>query len=133
MGLDMYLLGDVFVRKVGEPDNYIDGYPQDRVELELGYWRKHRKLHGYIVNTFAKGVDECQKIELGVEDCRRIAEAIRSEDLPHTEGCFFGSPEMDEQDRLDKEGHAQTFEKAAAWKESKDEDWRQSIYYHASW
>jgi hypothetical protein len=65
MGLDMYLIGDVFVRnREVEADIYIDGYPQDRAELELGYWRKHRKLHGYIVNTFAKGVDECQKIEL---------------------------------------------------------------------
>jgi hypothetical protein len=27
-----------------------------RESEDLGYWRKHPNLHGYIINTFAEGV-----------------------------------------------------------------------------
>ena len=137
MGLDMYLVGEVWVSHNDKEAGLfavIDGYPVQRHELDLGSWRKHRHLHGYIVTTFAEGVDMCQKIELSAENCRQIAKALRAEDLPHTEGFFFGNESRDEVDRLEKEAHAVTFEKAADWKDSKGKkDWKHSIHYQASW
>ena len=41
MGLDMYLTRATDTSK------------------DLAYWRKANQIHGYIVDTFAKGVDEC--------------------------------------------------------------------------
>ena len=69
MGLDMYLS--------------LDG-------KEVGYWRKHPNLHGYIVSTFANGVDECQEIPLKFDDVMKIIESVKEKKLPHTEGFFFG-------------------------------------------
>jgi hypothetical protein len=40
-----------------ERGRYPTGGDRDR---EVGYWRKHPDLHGYIVETFADGVDACQ-------------------------------------------------------------------------
>jgi hypothetical protein len=56
MGLDMYLTGEKFLmtRNLEE-----DGFRLRSKTLELGYWRKHPNLHGYIVQTFADGTDEC--------------------------------------------------------------------------
>lgn len=56
MGLDMYLEGK----------EHIGGET-----VELGYWRKHPDLHGYIVGTFADGKDICQEIPLAVQDMER--------------------------------------------------------------
>ena len=33
----------------------MDGYPVTSTRIDLGYWRKHADLHGYVVNTFADG------------------------------------------------------------------------------
>jgi len=59
----------------------MDGYPVTSTRIDLGYWRKHADLHGYIVNTFADGKDECQEIELSAEDCKQIAEAVANNKL----------------------------------------------------
>ena len=73
MGLDMYLEGHKF-----HSSYYLNGYPKPKptcpdgfeiksTTLDLGYWRKHPNLHGYIVNTYAEGKDECQEIYLDAE------------------------------------------------------------------
>lgn len=68
-------------------------------DSELCYWRKHPDLHGYIVNTFANGVDECQEIPLSKECVQAILLASEEDGLPHTEGFFFGtSRDEDKQD-----------------------------------
>lgn len=38
----------------------------------VGYWRKVNRLHGFVVDTFAGGVDECQEIELSRADVETI-------------------------------------------------------------
>ena len=73
MGLDMYLYGE-----------------ENGEQIELGYWRKHPNLHGFIVQTFANALDDCQKIELSVKDLQTVYEAVNVEALPETEGFFFG-------------------------------------------
>jgi len=131
MGLDMYLTGSVWKSKLDGEREEVEGYPLQHLELEIGYWRKHRRLHGYIVKAFGGGVDECQKIELDADACRKIAKAVMDDALPHTEGCFFGNGEIDEIERQEREAHSKTFEDAASWLDGKD--WKYSLYYQASW
>ena len=95
MGLDMYLLGhhyhSAYVDDVPRPmlDNK---YHIESMNVDLGYWRKHADLHGYIINTFADGVDECQKIELSEDDLDKIIMAIREDKLEKDHsGFFFGN------------------------------------------
>jgi hypothetical protein len=136
MGLDMYMTGRKYVggslQDWPEKPKFVqDGFPVEKVELELGYWRKHRKLHGYIVNTFANGVDECQEIPLEVSDLRNIAKAVREKNLPYTKGCFFGNDEFDKEEEERREEHAQVLEHAAEWLDSGD--WKRTVFYRASW
>ena len=89
MGLDMYLNGERYFmdrppRKAGKVTVKAEIY-------DLGYWRKYPNLHGYIVQTFADGIDECQEIALDEERLAQIIEAVRAKELPHTIGFFFGA------------------------------------------
>lgn len=136
MGLDMNLYGRkmIYYNRFDEnaEPRMEDGYPVDDVILDMGYWRKHPNLHGYIVENYADGVDECQKIDLSKEDLLAIAKAIRAKELPHTEGFFFGDSSWHDGK---EEEYAAIFEKAAAWMDTPPEDdvfWRE-VYYKASW
>lgn len=92
MGLDMYIFGlekqDQFdklktaVHNNEDFDSYFD--------RQICYWRKHPDLHGYIVQTFAKGIDECQWIPLISSDIENIISAVKGGNLPQTTGFFFG-------------------------------------------
>jgi len=79
MGLDMYLYKETYVQnwsfhtpeqkwnitvtKGGEPSRIRPERICTIIE-EIVYWRKFNALHTFIVNNFAGGVDECQKIFL---------------------------------------------------------------------
>lgn len=132
MGLDMYLEGEL--SPMGPPPGpQQDGFPVVKTVLELGYWRKHPNLHGYIVQTFAEGVDECQSIFLGKEDCQKIAKAILEDELPTTSGFFFGDSEW--HDGF-KEAHAKIFSDAVKWLDDgkvPDSSALRSVFYRASW
>lgn len=115
MGLDMYL-------------NSREGY-------EMGYWRKANQVHGYIVDNFAEGRDNCQEIELTREkleqlqkDCRAVLGDMSKamELLPPTEGFFFGSYELDEFYREDLYDTIAIIDKCLATEE-------EIFIYQASW
>jgi len=114
MGLDMYLTGEKFFTGFDKPRAQEDGFEVEAHTLKLGYWRKHPNLHGYIVTTFADGVDECQEINLGADDIRRIITAIEARELPHTEGFFFGASDDSKEER---KRDVEVFTKALAWLE----------------
>lgn len=126
MGLDMYLEGK---KHLGfNKTQTEDGFELKEKTLELGYWRKHPNLHGYIVQNFAGGKDECQEIELSEENINQIIQAIKDKALPHTTGFFFGSS-----DESDDQPSIEILEKALAWlKTEVTGEWR-SIVYQASW
>lgn len=128
MGLDMYLNGEKFFASCDGKRPKEDGFEVSRHELELGYWRKHPNLHGYIVQRFAEGVDECQKIELSEKDMQNIVEAIERKNLPHTEGFFFGVS-----DESDDAPSVEIFAKAIAWLGKKEKGIWKSVFYRASW
>lgn len=133
MGLDMYLDGRKWHRQDWEkPENdpKQDGHRIRETVLELGYWRKHPNLHGYIVQTFADGKDECQDIELTAEQLRQIIAAVKAGKLPVTTGFFFGHS-----DGTETPEDLRLLEGAIAWLEDKsqeEKEWR-SVIYHASW
>lgn len=145
MGLDMYLEGRKFHMGAGpdfkRPEE--DGFPLREKILELGYWRKEPDLHGYIVDKFADGKDECQDIYLSAENMEDIRAAVRERRLPHTTGFFFGaSCDPESQDPQEREWALQfekeadeIFAKAIEWLNAGKGDrevWR-SVYYRASW
>jgi hypothetical protein len=91
MGLDMYLekLPRNKTRKQLDAENdeaWAKGIEYWREHIrdvrEVAYWRKANWLHGYIVRTFADGVDECQPIELSRNDVEIIlAQCIEAADV----------------------------------------------------
>jgi len=128
MGLDMYLTGEKFVMATGLQE---DGFPLRSKTLELGYWRKHPNLHGYIVQTFAGGKDECQEIYLGApERIRTIIAAIKADELPDTTGFLFGVSDPSDE-RMEED--IAIFERALAWLETDEPGIFRSVRYRASW
>ena len=148
MGLDMYLRGEHYNsdrNRHGEISrSKLDNeFEISSYEVDLGYWRKHPDLHGYIVNTFADGKDDCQKIELSEEDLDKIIMAIRHDKLvkDHS-GFFFGnSTEFGYYEEKEKEYAINCFEKAKKFirrgKELFEKDGLfiqpRSVSYQASW
>jgi hypothetical protein len=132
MGLDMYMQGEIHLPF--DTVKKLDGFKVDKLVLEIGYWRKHPNLHGYIVKEFAGGVDECQRIDLSREQLVQLLKAVKEDKLPPTEGFFFG-----ESDGSEKEGDIQVIEQAIAWLdgEKKTKGQRKgeyrSVVYKASW
>ena len=131
MGLDMYLTGEKFIMTADGMNPQEDGFRLRSKTLELGYWRKHPNLHGYIVQTFAGGKDECQEIYLSVPGhIHTIIAAIKARQLPDTTGFFFGvSDKSDER----MEADIAIFEKALAWVETDEPGIFRSVRYRASW
>ena len=145
MGLDMYLRGDKFISKWDhsqqKPEGgsleidrpVVDGFEVETYVLDMGYWRKFAPLHVYIVNEFADGVDECQRIDLEADQLRKIANALRDNELPNNNDChgfFFGGDEWWDELRSEGDKHAKLFDKAADWV---DETRWASVIYQASW
>lgn len=131
MGLDMYLEGRRFLRTNWEnPEaNLKRGkYRVKEETLELAYWRKHPNLHGFIVQTFADGVDECQEINLSADNPQTIIDAIHADALPTTEGFFFGSS-----DGTEKDSDLDAFKGALEWLNEPEEGVWRDVVYQASW
>ena len=115
MGLDMYLTGEKFTLSDWDnPENIemVDGFRLKNRELDLGSWRKHPDLHGFIVQTFAGGQDTCQRIQLTIPNLEEIISAIQDDKLPPTEGFFFGKSENDAEQKKET---IETLTKAIQW------------------
>lgn len=131
MGLDMMLYGEEVCR--GEER---DGFPVSSVMLELGYWRKFAPLHCFIVERFAGGVDECQRIDLVPDDLREIIGVLRNGELPPNDECygfFFGDPEWWDEQRAAVDDHVEVFERALQWVSGRSDVLYRGVYYQASW
>jgi hypothetical protein len=120
MGLDMYLKGRKFFwRNYEARDNERkeDGYQVESLDIRLGYWRKHPNLHGYLVQTFMGGKDDCQEIELTADNLRDIIAAVKAKRLPKTEGFFFGASDGSDEER---DEDLTQLTKALLWLEATD-------------
>lgn len=130
MGLDMYLRGE---EHDGDYDKRFEAREKGTIIQiatvhELGYWRKHPNLHGYIVNKFADEVDECQRISLSKEMLLQVLEVVEKDELPSTSGFFFGVSSAE-----DKPVTIRILKQAIEWLESAPENSYRDVYYQASW
>lgn len=128
MGLDMFLRGVKWPAYSHRPLKCEDGYEIRSLEIELAYWRKHPDLHGFIVQQFANGEDNCQKIYLNEKDIETILDAVRIEALPHTTGFFFGASDADQ-----RAYSVEVLQQALKWLKSDPLIETRAIYYQASW
>jgi hypothetical protein len=131
MGLDMYLQGEKYLSndwKNPQNDLREDGYEVRSKILRLGYWRKHPNLHGYIVTTFAGGIDNCKPIHLDEADIEKTIDAVARDDLPHTEGFFFGVSDGTEKDET-----IRIFTAVLTWLRTEEHMVFRSVHYQASW
>jgi hypothetical protein len=119
MGLDMNLYGRKWYWSTwgDEPERKEDGFKVRNVELDLGYWRKHPDLHGFIVKEFAGGKDDCQEIELSLDKLHAIVRAVKDKRLPKTSGFFFGESDNDAKQIA---SDVAVLEKAIDWLEQSD-------------
>ncbi len=134
MGLDMYLLGEEHRSTFDARKNKKGEFPISFITYELGYWRKHPNLHGYIVQTFADGVDECQRIPLNEEALQKTLKAVEEDQLPDTTGFFFGHSTPDRKAETVEilKGAIEWLRKTPELQDPKDWRWRE-VYYRASW
>lgn len=138
MGLDMNLYGEKSTDY--QSDEMVDGFKVSNIILEIAYWRKHPNLHGFIVDTFDNGVDECQRIHLDKDDLDKIIVALETDAMygePVT-GFFFGRSyfpgEKDEFGSYEEQKayDIEVFTKARDWLLTEGKEWR-SVVYQASW
>ena len=150
MGLDMYLYKRLYTKNwehtpeesrfqitVIKNGEVLEDFSNPTyVTTEIAYWRKFNALHGYIVDTYASGEDNCQDIYLEYSDLedilnmlKEVLESKDSSNLPPREGFFFGSDEVDEYYWEDVKESIRLFEDILSRKGSEDADY----IYSASW
>jgi len=124
MGLDMYLRAKVNVQPyayaseavrnpkfdnilaiVEVPEESIPSYMGLAVDVPVGYWRKANAIHGWFIRESGKEDDGSilQFSNTQLNDLRRLCIEVRDkkdedfamENLPPTEGFFFGSYGVD--------------------------------------
>lgn len=88
MGLDQYAY--ITSEKVDGDVDFI----ADKV-IEIQYWRKHANLQGWMESLYKKkgGASpqfNCVPVVITATDLDELAEAVRNQTLPETEGFFFG-------------------------------------------
>jgi hypothetical protein len=131
MGLDMYLNVNKYVSSMDRKSHTVSSEFKTLVDMSgldgitkysefggveisypVAYWRKANAIHGWIVNTLAGGVDECQEIHVprnALVDLLAACKVVMSvsvgeskQDLADevglmpTEGFFFGGYQLDE-------------------------------------
>ena len=74
--------------------------------MELAYWRKHPNLQGFMEALYydkgGEGEFNCVDVELTLEDLDALEESLDNQELPETQGFFFGEDSSEhyaEQDR----------------------------------
>jgi hypothetical protein len=102
MGLDMY----AYRVKRGMVTEQVDFEVPENADdqSELHYWRKHPNLHGWMERLYydkggKEDVFNCVNVQLTEDDLDRLEKSVINENLPHTEGFFFGESQPD--DRVD--------------------------------
>ena len=102
MGLDMYAYS---AAKAGAQQEYWDNYDFDEKKSncskprELSYWRKHPNLHGWMERLYRTqgGEDTFNGVELELtwQDLDALEQDILNQQLPETQGFFFGDASDD--------------------------------------
>lgn len=94
MGLDMYAFRS---SKLGLMAEEVD-FPGLKDAYEIAYWRKFNHLHGWMERLYrSKGgqaeVFNCVSVRIDADDLDQLEKDLKL-GLPHTEGFFFGGPDV---------------------------------------
>ena len=97
MGLDQY------AHKVKRDYNY-ETLTETIVKTQIAYWRKHNALEGYMSDLYRdktgdEGVFNCKIVTLDSDDLDHLEEVIVGNELPETEGFFFGESSKHDEGR----------------------------------
>jgi len=88
-------------------DMYAYTLDENKERVEIAYWRKHNRLHGWMENLYREkgGLEQfnCESVELTEEDVNRLESAINNNGLPETHGFFFGNDSYEEYEEWYKE------------------------------
>ena len=128
MGLDMYLKGERYFNAYCAHPLNVEAVSGHKSE-ELGYWRKHPDLHGFIVHQFRSGNDKSDfRVNLTEDRLRQLIAAVRANALPKTTGFYFGeSTTANDPNTIEK------LERAIAWLKVKEEGVSRFVIYVCSW
>lgn len=103
MGLDMFAYKMKY-----NPSKEVDFKEeiQGVAPSELHYWRKHPNLHGWMEQLYRQkgggGINfNGDPVVISKEDLDKLAVSIIDEELPDTEGFFFGQSYNNEEERQD--------------------------------
>ena len=97
MGLDMYASrkAPVILVNSKKSNNKLNISVENTSSQEIAYWRKHNRLHGWMERlwrekTGDEGDFNCKELQLELIDITNLEKAILKNELPQTEGFFFG-------------------------------------------
>tara|TARA_A100001391_G_scaffold66555_1_gene42242 strand:- start:1073 stop:1486 length:414 start_codon:yes stop_codon:yes gene_type:complete len=137
MGLDMYAYrhkGEVY-----KNPREVRGEETRPQFEEIAYWRKHNRLQGFMENKFNKRHDgkqlewnsfNCVPLYLTKEDLDELEKAVKSRQLPETNGFFFGQDSYTwEGEQEDMKAYDLEFVKKA--KESLEQGYK--VFYECWW
>ena len=128
MGLDQY----AYCREAGAENN-------EENNVEIAYWRKHNRLHGWMEDLYRDKGNEvkheefgnsfnCVELELTESDIEQFEAHVANRALPETAGFFFGSDSYENYKEYYKENDLQFIEDARqAFSEGK------KVYYNSWW
>lgn len=122
MGLDQH------ARYTHSPITQGTDFERDFSDTEFHYWRKHPNLQGWMEKLYYKKggtakVFNCVSVQLTQEDLLRLQQAVLGNNLPETDGFFFGKSYGDEQED-DLKFISEALNHIAEGK---------SVYYTSSW
>lgn len=117
MGLDMYLMGELYLSRYNEAHTNIVNHikqhelmknismPVNYIRCEAIYWRKANQIHNWFVKNVQDGNDDCKEYYVSRDELiellslvERVLEdhSLAKELLPVSSGFFFGSVDYDE-------------------------------------
>ena len=78
--------------------------PNTQEVEEFHYWRKHNALQGWMESLWESkgntGEFNCEPVELSLSDLDALENDLLGNNLPKTEGFFFGSDSSRDESRL---------------------------------
>ncbi len=106
MGLDMYMYStDKHIESLEVENREKEGEEREEDQAEIGYWRKHNRLHGWFEQKWCNRHSEaetdfnCVRYYLNAEELNELYDAVKNDKLPATEGFFFGNDSYSYEDR----------------------------------
>ena len=118
MGLDMYASrkAPVILVNSKKSNNKLNISVENTSSQEIAYWRKHNRLHGWMEQLWVERGNEgsfnCEELMLELIDITNLEKAILNNELPETEGFFFGEDSYEDYEKYYKEGDLEFIKKA---------------------